>query len=153
MDRRPVVLVLNGPNLNMLGVRQPEIYGRETLGDIEVACKERAGELDVAVEFRQSNYEGELIEWIHEARDNADGIIINPAGLTHTSVALRDSLLVAELPVIEVHLSNIYRRETFRHTSYVSAAAHGVICGFGSHGYVLALAAMARLIAAETKRD
>ena len=146
MDRRPVVLVLNGPNLNMLGVRQPEIYGRETLGDIEVACKERAVELDVAVEFRQSNYEGELIEWIHEARDNADGIVINPAGLTHTSVALRDALLVAELPVIEVHLSNIHAREPFRHHSYFSDVAVGVLSGLGPQVYQLALqAALQRL--------
>ena len=149
MDRRPVVLVLNGPNLNMLGVRQPEIYGRETLGDIEVACKERAVELDVAVELRQSNYEGELIEWIHEARDNADGIIINPAALTHTSVALHDALLLAELPVIEVHLSNIHAREAFRHHSYVSPVARAVICGLGGFGYICALEAMSRLIAAQ----
>ena len=149
MDRRPVALVLNGPNLNMLGVRQPEIYGRETLGDIEVACKERAAELDVAIDFRQSNYEGELIEWIHEARDNADGIIINPAGLTHTSVSLRDALLVAELPVIEVHLSNIHTREAFRHHSYVSPVARAVICGLGGFGYICALEAMSRLVAAQ----
>ena len=149
MDRRPVVLVLNGPNLNMLGVRQPEIYGRETLGDIEVACKERAIELDLAVDFRQSNYEGELIEWIHEARVNADGIIINPAGLTHTSVSLRDALILSELPVVEVHLSNIHAREAFRHHSYVSAVARAVICGLGGFGYICALEAMSRLIAAQ----
>ena len=149
MDRRPVVLVLNGPNLNMLGVRQPEIYGRETLGDIEVACKERAIELDLAVDFRQSNYEGELIERIHEARDNADGIIINPAGLTHTSVSLRDALILSELPVVEVHLSNIHAREAFRHHSYVSAVARAVICGLGGFGYICALEAMSRLIAAQ----
>jgi 3-dehydroquinate dehydratase II len=105
------------------------------------------------VDFRQSNHEGQLVDWIQEARENADGIILNAGAYTHTSIAILDALKAAELPVIEVHLSNIYRRETFRHTSYVSAAAHGVICGFGSHGYVLALTAMARLIAAETKRD
>ena len=139
MDRRPVVLVLNGPNLNMLGVRQPEIYGRETLGDIEVACKERALELDVAVEFRQSNYEGELIEWIHEARDNADGIIINPAGLTHTSVPVHDAIKGIKVPVIETHISNIHAREPWRNHSYVSFAAKAVICGFGIQGYALAI--------------
>ncbi len=149
MDRRPVVLVLNGPNLNMLGVRQPEIYGRETLGDIEVACKERAVELSLAVDFRQSNYEGGMIEWIHEARGNADGIVINPAGLTHTSVALRDALILSELPVIEVHLSNIHAREKFRHHSYVSPVARAVICGLGGFGYICALEAMSRLIAAQ----
>ena len=153
MARTAVILVLNGPNLNLLGSRQPEIYGRASLADIEKSCRRRAGELGLGLEFRQSNHEGELIDWIQQARGKMAGIVINPAGYSHSSVALLDALVACELPVIEVHLSNIYRRETFRHTSYVSAAAHGVICGFGSHGYVLALAAMARLIAAETKRD
>lgn len=141
------ILVLNGPNLNLLGVREPSIYGRETLADIEEACLERAVDLGLSVEFRQSNHEGQLIEWIQEARESADGIILNAAALTHTSVALLDALRAAELPVIEVHLSNIHRREPFRHHSYVSAAATGIICGFGPHGYVLALDAMAQLLA------
>ncbi len=147
------ILVLNGPNLNLLGVREPATYGRETLADIEEACLEQAAELGLSVDFRQSNHEGQLVDWIQEARENADGIILNAAAYTHTSIAILDALKAAELPVIEVHLSNIYRRETFRHTSYVSAAAQGIICGFGGHGYVLALTAMARLIAAETQRD
>ena len=141
------ILVLNGPNLNLLGVREPTIYGRETLADIEEACLERAADLGLSVEFRQSNHEGQLIDWIQEARESADGIILNAAALTHTSVALLDALRAAELPVVEVHLSNIYRREPFRHQSYVSAAATGIICGFGPHGYVLALDAIAQLLA------
>jgi 3-dehydroquinate dehydratase-2 len=139
--------------LNLLGVREPATYGRETLADIEEACLEQAAELGLSVDFRQSNHEGQLVDWIQEARENADGIILNAGAYTHTSIAILDALNAAELPVIEVHLSNIYRREAFRHSSYVSVAAHGIICGFGGHGYVLALAAMARLIAAETARD
>jgi 3-dehydroquinate dehydratase-2 len=145
----PVILVLNGPNLNMLGVRQPEIYGRATLGDIETACRETAAELGLQLDFRQSNSEAELVHWIHEARDNADGIVINAAALTHTSVALLDALLICELPVIEVHLSNIYKREEFRHHSYISRVARGVICGLGHHGYLYALEALARITAGE----
>ncbi|HEX7966945.1 MAG TPA: type II 3-dehydroquinate dehydratase [Stellaceae bacterium] len=147
------ILVLNGPNLNLLGVREPGTYGRETLADIEEACLEKAAELGLSVDFRQSNHEGQLVDWIQEARENADGIILNAAAYTHTSIAILDALKAAELPVIEVHLSNIYRRETFRHASYVSAAAHGVICGFGGHGYLLALDAMARLLETENRRD
>jgi 3-dehydroquinate dehydratase-2 len=143
---QPTILVLNGPNLNMLGVRQPEIYGRETLGDIEVACRERGAELGLAIDFRQSNHEGELIEWIHEARGTAEGIVINAGALSHTSVAVLDALLLCELPVVEVHLSNIYAREPFRHHSHVSAAARGVICGFGGQGYIYALDALTRLV-------
>lgn len=145
MPNRPV-LVLNGPNLNLLGMRQPEIYGRDTLDDIEEACHERAAALGLAVDFRQSNSEGEMIDWIHEARAKHAGIVINAAGYTHTSVAIMDALLVSELPVIEVHLSNIYRREEFRHHSYVSRVARGSICGFGLQGYQLALEAMARIL-------
>ncbi len=140
------ILVLNGPNLNLLGVREPATYGRETLADIEEACLERAAELGLTVEFRQSNHEGQLVDWIQEGRDSADGIILNAAAFTHTSIAILDAVKAADLPIIEVHLSNIYRREGFRHHSYVSAAAQGVICGFGAHGYLLALEAMARLI-------
>lgn len=143
------ILVLNGPNLNLLGVREPETYGRDTLADIEEACLERAAELDVAVDFRQSNNEGQLVDWIQEARETADGIVLNAGAYTHTSIAILDALRASELPVIEVHLSNIHRRENYRRHSYVSEAAQGMICGFGAHGYLLALEAMAQLI----KRD
>jgi 3-dehydroquinate dehydratase-2 len=145
----PTILVLNGPNLNLLGLREPAIYGHETLSDIEEACLERAAELGLALDFRQSNHEGQLIDWIQEARQTADGIVVNAGAFTHTSIALLDALKAAELPVVEVHLSNIYRREEFRHNSYISRAANGVICGFGLHGYELALAAMARLLRSE----
>jgi len=140
------VLILNGPNLNLLGEREPEIYGHETLADIEAKCNDTGASLGIEVEFRQSNLEGELVGWIQEARKGFNGIIINPAALTHTSVALLDALLASDKPVIEVHLSNIHRREEFRHNSYVSKAATGVICGLGSQGYDLALQAMARLV-------
>jgi 3-dehydroquinate dehydratase-2 len=146
---RQTILVLNGPNLNMLGLREPSIYGRETLADIEEACLERADVLELDVEFRQSNSEGQLIDWIHEARDSADGIIINAGGLSHTSIALMDALTASDLPVVEVHMSNIHRREEFRHHSYVSRVARGVIVGLGGHGYELALDAMARLLVAD----
>jgi len=143
---RPSILILNGPNLNMLGQREPTIYGRDTLDDIEKACREKATELGLEIDFRQSNREGELVEWAQIAGQWFKGIIINAAGYTHTSVALLDALMVSGLPVIEVHLSNIFRREEFRHQSYVSRAATGVICGFGLKGYVLALDAMAKLV-------
>ncbi|WP_430436788.1 type II 3-dehydroquinate dehydratase [Oceanibaculum nanhaiense] len=146
MTDRPEIMILNGPNLNMLGVREPAIYGRETLGDIEDACRAMAEDIDLGIDFRQSNHEGELVSWIHEARDSADGIIINAGAYTHTSVAILDALTLAELPVIEVHLSNIYKRESFRHHSYISPVARGVLCGFGGQGYVLAMQAMARII-------
>lgn len=146
MAIEPSVLILNGPNLNMLGVREPSVYGTETLDDIEAACQERAEALNLAIDFRQSNNEGDLVAWIQQARGEHDGIIINAAAYTHTSVAIPDALMLAELPVIEVHLSNIFRRESFRHHSYISAVAKGVICGFGAQGYILALDAMARLV-------
>lgn len=142
----PVILVLNGSNLNMLGVRQPEIYGRTTLADIEAQCRERAAALGLEIEFRQSNHEGELVTWIQQARDNADGIVINAGAYTHTSVAILDALKVAELPVIEVHISNIHAREEFRHHSYISAAATGIIVGLGPQGYLLALDALANIL-------
>ncbi|HVA35781.1 MAG TPA: type II 3-dehydroquinate dehydratase [Stellaceae bacterium] len=145
------ILILNGPNLNLLGVREPETYGRDTLADIEEACMERASVLGLAVDFRQSNQEGQLVDWIQEARENADGIIVNPAGYTTTSVAVLDALLAADLPIIEVHLSNIHRREAFRQNSLVSRAATGVICGLGAQGYLLALEAMARLLEGDNK--
>jgi 3-dehydroquinate dehydratase-2 len=141
------VFVLNGPNLNMLGVREPEIYGRETLDDVRKRAEARGRTLGLSVDFRQSNLEGELVGWIQEARGKAAGIVLNAGSLTHTSIGLLDALSAAELPVIEVHLSNIFRRESFRQHSYVSLAAKGVICGLGAKGYELALEAMADLIA------
>jgi 3-dehydroquinate dehydratase-2 len=146
----PIVFILNGPNLNLLGVRDPSIYGRDTLGDIEERCAARAGALGLEIDFRQSNHEGQLVDWIQEARESADGIILNAGALTHTSVALLDALSASELPVIEVHLSNIFRRESFRHHSYISLAANGVICGLGAKGYELALDALANLIEGES---
>jgi 3-dehydroquinate dehydratase II len=142
----PTVFVLNGPNLNLLGVRDPSVYGHHTLADIEARCRVRAATLDLQINFRQTNHEGQLVDWIQEARESADGIILNAGALTHTSVAVLDALSAAGLPVIEVHLSNIFRRERFRHHSYVSLAARGVICGLGAHGYELALEAVANLI-------
>ncbi|MBI1244448.1 MAG: type II 3-dehydroquinate dehydratase [Alphaproteobacteria bacterium] len=146
MDSKPVLLVLNGPNLNMLGVRQPEVYGRTSLADVEADCRALAEDLGCTLEFRQSNHEGQLIDWIQEARQTADGIVINPGGLTHSSVALRDALLASDLPVIEVHISNIHAREEFRHHSYVSGIAKGVIAGLGPQGYLFALEALARIV-------
>ena len=140
------IFVLNGPNLNMLGVREPHIYGRDTLADIDKRLQARAKELGIAVTMRQTNSEGELITWIQEARKAAVGIIINPAAYTHTSVAMLDALKLTELPVIELHLSNPHTRERFRHRSFASPVATGIICGFGAHGYELALEAMARLV-------
>jgi 3-dehydroquinate dehydratase-2 len=145
----PTVFVLNGPNLNLLGVRDPAIYGHDTLADIEERCLARAGLLDLQIDFRQTNHEGQMVDWIHEAREAADGIILNAGALTHTSVAVLDALNAADLPIIEVHLSNIFRREPFRHHSYVSLAANGVICGLGAQGYELALEAIAALIEVE----
>lgn len=141
------VLVLNGPNLNMLGKRQPEIYGRETLADVEKLCRAEAKQLGLAIEFAQSNHEGALVDRIQKARKKNAAIVINAGAYTHTSVALLDALNAAELPVVEVHISNIYRRESFRHHSYISPAAVGVIAGLGIHGYLLALQALARLLA------
>jgi len=146
VTERPEILIVNGPNLNMLGVREPQIYGHETLADIEAMCAERANTLGVSVDFRQSNFEGELVGMIQSARDSAAGIIINPAAYTHTSVAIPDALKLTDLPVIELHLSNTHAREEFRKRSYVSPVARGIIAGFGSHGYVLAVDAMARII-------
>lgn len=144
MARAPKVLILNGPNLNMLGLREPHIYGHTTLADIESDCHKLAARLGLVTEFRQSNTEGTLVDWIQEARGTQDGLIINPAAYTHTSVAIMDALKAVALPAIEVHLSNVHQREEFRGHSYVSKVALGVICGFGSHGYLLALDAMAR---------
>lgn len=141
-----LVYVLNGPNLNLLGKRQPRIYGHETLADVEAACRRVAGELGFELRFFQSNREHELIDWVHEAREVAGGLAINPAAFTHTSVALLDALNTCEFPVIEVHISNVHRREDFRHRSFVSLRADGVIAGCGTQGYELALRRLARLI-------
>jgi 3-dehydroquinate dehydratase II len=142
----PLISVLNGPNLNMLGLRQPHIYGSATLDDVEQLCAETAEALGLAIDFRQTNGEGELVTWVQECRGRAAGIVINPAGYTTTSVALLDALLAVELPVIEVHISNIHRREEFRHHSFVSKAAVGVICGLGVRGYAIALQALAEIL-------
>ena len=148
MAERPNILILNGPNLNLLGQREPEIYGSVTLADIEARCAEKAADLGLSLTFRQSNSEPELISWVQEARDTADGLIVNAAGLTHTSVALMDALLAVDKPAIEVHLSNIHRREEFRQHSYVSKAVTGMICGLGPIGYELALEALAQQVKA-----
>ena len=140
------ILVLNGPNLNLLGQRQPEIYGRETLADVEAALARLAAELGVAVACHQSNHEGQLVDLIQEARKDAAGIIINPGAYSHTSVAILDALNAFEGPVLEVHISNIHKREAFRHHSFVSSRADGVIAGFGTEGYLLALRRMAGLL-------
>ncbi|MBX7146094.1 MAG: type II 3-dehydroquinate dehydratase [Alphaproteobacteria bacterium] len=140
------IIIINGPNLNMLGMREPEIYGSVTLGDIEEQCHSVAHDLNLHIDFFQSNLEGDLINWVQQAPETYDGVIINPAGYGATSIALLDALLMTKLPVIEVHVSNIYRRESFRHHSYVSLASQGIICGLGAQGYSLALRAMAEII-------
>lgn len=139
MSESAPIFILNGPNLNMLGVRQPEIYGHMGLADIEDSCAGHAAGLGLEIDFRQTNMEGILVDWIHEARSNADGIVINAGAYTHTSVAIYDALSLADLPIVEVHLSNVHRREAFRHHSYISKVADGVICGFGARSYLLAL--------------
>ena len=141
-----LVYILNGPNLNLLGKRQPHIYGHETLADVEADCRRAATELKLEIEFHQSNREYEIIDWIHAARERAGGLVINPAAFTHTSVAILDALNACEFPVIEVHISNVHKREAFRHHSYVSLRADGVIAGLGTQGYRLALERIARLI-------
>jgi 3-dehydroquinate dehydratase II len=140
------IYVMNGPNLNLLGLRQPEIYGHETLADVLAQMEQLAADLGVSVRGMQSNHEGQLVDWIHEARGNAAGIIINPGAYSHTSVAIFDALNAFDGPVLEVHISNIHKREAFRHHSYVSARADGVIAGFGTEGYLLALRRMVGLV-------
>lgn len=137
------VLILNGPNLNLLGTREPHIYGSDTLDDIEKLARARADEVGLKIDFRQSNSESQLVDWIQEAKGDAAGIIINAGALTHTSVAILDALIAVELPVVEVHLSNLFKREEFRHHSYISPHAIGLITGFGALGYPLAIEAMA----------
>ncbi len=145
------IFVLNGPNLNMLGTREPGIYGTSSLADIEALCARRAKSLGLTTDFRQSNIEGELVGWIHEAKDKASAIILNAAAYTHTSVALHDAIKAAGVPVVEVHLSNVYTREPFRHHSYISPVAAGVICGFGPQSYELAVEAAAQLLKKDGK--
>jgi 3-dehydroquinate dehydratase-2 len=144
MSRR--VYVLNGPNLNLLGKRQPHIYGHETLADVERDCRKLAEELGLTLRFHQSNREYELIDWVHEAREDGAGIVINPAAFTHTSVALLDALNTFEGPVIECHISQVHKREAFRHHSYVAMRSDGVIAGFGTQGYQLGLRRIAKLL-------
>jgi 3-dehydroquinate dehydratase II len=140
------VFVLNGPNLNLLGTREPAVYGHDTLDDLKRLSTARASALGIELDFRQTNHEGDLITWIQEARGAASGIILNAGAFTHTSIAVLDALQASDIPVVEVHLSNIFRREAFRHQSYVSMAATGVICGLGAKGYELAVEAIANLI-------
>jgi len=136
------ILILNGPNLNLLGTRQPEVYGRTTLADIEAACMTHAASLGASITFKQSNHEGALVDAIHDARGTFDGIILNAGAYTHTSIALMDAIASVEIPTIELHLSNVHAREEFRHTSYISKVVVGQICGFGAGGYPLAVSAM-----------
>jgi 3-dehydroquinate dehydratase-2 len=144
------IFLLNGPNLNLLGLRQPEVYGRATLADVAAACEALARDLGLTLRVHQSNHEGQIIDWIHEAREAGAGIVINPGAFTHTSIAILDALNAFDGPVLEVHISNIHRREAFRHHSYVSTRADGVIAGFGTEGYLLALRRMATLLGDRT---
>jgi len=146
------IYVLNGPNLNLLGTREPEVYGRETLEDLRVRCERKAAAVGFPLVFRQSNHEGELVAWIQEARSEASGLILNAGAFTHTSIAILDALLACPVPSIEVHLSNIFTREPFRQHSYISKAVRGVICGFGAIGYELAIEALAAMIAAKPSK-
>jgi 3-dehydroquinate dehydratase-2 len=141
------VLILNGPNLNLLGTREPHIYGSDTLDDAETLCATTAEKLGVSATFRQSNHEGQLIDWIQAARGHQHGIILNAGGLTHTSVALRDAIVASEVPTIELHVSNVHAREHFRHRSMIAEVCIGLICGFGIQGYELAMRAMAAHLA------
>lgn len=143
---KKIIHILNGPNLNLLGEREPEIYGSESIDDIQKLTENFAKSKNTEIIFKQTNHEGELIEMIHDARKKSDGLIINPAGYTHTSVAIYDALLSLDIPIIEVHISNIYKREKFRHSSYVSMAANSVISGFGIDGYIFALESMIKNI-------
>ena len=145
------IFVLNGPNLNLLGLREPSVYGSDTLDDIARRCAAHAEGLGFGIDFRQTNTEGELVSWIHEARNVASGIAINAGAYTHTSVALHDALKAAGMPSVELHLSNIHKREAFRHHSFIAPAVNGVICGFGANSYNLAISALAAIITANEK--
>lgn len=147
------VLILNGPNLNLLGTREPAVYGSATLADIEAACARRGAALGLAVDFRQTNHEGELVDWIQQARGVYGAVLVNAAAFSHTSIAILDALATLEAPVIEVHLSNIFRREPFRRHSYVSRVAKGIVCGFGGFGYEMALEAAAHLLGVAPQDD
>lgn len=136
---RPAILILNGPNLNMLGTREPEIYGADTLADIEAACRKRAGGLGMDIDFRQSNHEGELVTWIQGAREAIDGLVINAAAYTHTSIAIHDALRLIGVPIVEAHLSDPKKREPFRHHSYIEPLAAAVFAGLGTESYLKAL--------------
>ncbi|KJF68641.1 MULTISPECIES: type II 3-dehydroquinate dehydratase [Rhizobium] len=142
-----IIIVINGPNLNMLGKREPGIYGGKTLKDIENDCLAAGTDLGFAVEFRQSNHEGVLVDWLHEAGERAAGVVINPGAYSHTSIALHDAIRAISTPVVEVHISNIHAREEFRHKSMVSPAAKGMVCGFGPYGYIMALHALKNITA------
>jgi 3-dehydroquinate dehydratase-2 len=147
----PTIHILNGPNLNRLGVRESPIYGTATLADIEAQARERAAERGFEIVFRQSNHEGDLVDWLHAAADSA-GVVLNAGGYTHSSIALHDAIRAIDAPVIEVHLSNVFAREDFRHHSTLSAVAKGVICGFGAESYLLAIEGLASLRAAPRER-
>ena len=147
------VYILNGPNMNLLGTREPEKYGRATLADVEKLCRAAAKRFGLEVVFRQSNVEGELVNWIQEAHaKKAVGLVINPAGYTTTSIAILDALLTLKMPIVEIHVTNIHQRETFRHNSYISKAAKAVICGFGINGYALAITGLAGMVGAKAKK-
>lgn len=140
------IFILNGPNLNLLGTREPEVYGKDSLNDIKMKCERKAKQFGLSIDFRQSNHEGELVAWIQEARESAEGLIVNAGAFTHTSIAMLDALLACAVPCVEVHLSNIFKRESFRHNSYISKGVQGVICGFGPASYELGIEALAGLI-------
>ena len=142
------LLILNGPSLNLLGTRQPEVYGHTTLADVEAMCAEKAAALGIEIDFRQSNHEGTLVDWIHEAKGKHQGIVINAGAYTHTSIALLDAIAGVALPVAEVHISNIHQRESFRHHSYLSKVSVGMICGFGPFGYLMGIDALVNHLSA-----
>ena len=139
------VLIVNGPNLNMLGMREPEIYGNQTLSDIENLCHKKAASLNIEIDFRQSNHEGEIVSWIQQSKDNFDGLIINAAAYTHTSIAIHDALKLLSCPIIELHISDPKEREAFRHASYIEPLATSVVSGHGAHGYEMAIEKLAEL--------